>query len=134
MGSLRCFFFFRINDLEYGRGTGSSKKVAKAEAAKKTLEMLIPEIRDKLPSLSAGDMEGDAPDLSFFDGILVEDSRVADLCNRCDQSEAFIMCLNQSETFILYRIAGPVSRLPIRSWSRVSRGTMASGTRTSTRT
>ena len=76
------FSFFKINDLEYGRGTGSSKKVAKAEAAKKTLEMLIPEIRDKLPSLSAGDAEGDAPDLSFFDGILVEDSRVADLCNR----------------------------------------------------
>ena len=85
---MRCFSFYRINDLEYGRGTGSSKKVAKAEAAKKTLEMLIPEIRDKLPSLSAGDMEGDAPDLSFFDGILVEDSRVADLCNRCGQSEA----------------------------------------------
>ena len=62
--------------------------------------MLIPEIRDKLPSLSAGDMEGDAPDLSFFDGILVEDSRVADLCNRCGQSEAIYCVLNQLETFI----------------------------------
>lgn len=60
--------------------------MAKAEAAKKTLEMLIPEIKDKLPSLNAGE-EGDAPDLSFFDGILVEDSRVADLCNRFGQSE-----------------------------------------------
>ena len=95
------FFYFRINDLEYGRGTGSSKKVAKAEAAKKTLEMLIPEIRDKLPSLSAGDAEGDAPDLSFFDGILVEDSRVADLCNRCGQSEPFLLITDQSEPFIL---------------------------------
>ena len=84
---LCCLIYcFRINDLEYGRGTGSSKKVAKAEAAKKTLEMLIPEIKDKLPSLNAGE-EGDAPDLSFFDGILVEDSRVADLCNRFGQSE-----------------------------------------------
>ena len=93
-------FSFRINDLEYGRGTGSSKKVAKAEAAKKTLEMLIPEIRDKLPSLSAGDAEGDAPDLSFFDGILVEDSRVADLCNRCDQTEPLILTIDQSEAFL----------------------------------
>ena len=61
--------------------------MAKAEAARKTLEMLIPEIKDKLPSLNAGETEGDAPDLSFFDGILVEDSRVADLCNRFGQSE-----------------------------------------------
>ena len=72
----------RINTLEYGRGTGSSKKVAKAMAAQKTLEMLIPEIKDKLPSLNTGEAEGDAPDVKFFDNILVEDNRVSDLCNR----------------------------------------------------
>ena len=68
----------------------------------KTLEMLIPEIRDKLPSLSAGDAEGDAPDLSFFDGILVEDSRVADLCNRCGQSETFVFTFDQSVPFLIH--------------------------------
>ena len=34
-----------INKIEYGRGTGSSKKIAKSEAAKRTLEMLIPDIK-----------------------------------------------------------------------------------------
>lgn len=33
-----------INDLEYGKGLGSSKKLAKYDAAAKTLKILIPEI------------------------------------------------------------------------------------------
>ena len=74
-----------INKIEYGRGTGSSKKIAKSEAAKRTLEMLIPDIKvmllnlvkfyfhfsfqDKLPSMGGGEEIGDGPDLSFFDDI-----------------------------------------------------------------
>merc|ERR1719348_1554339 len=60
--------------------------------------MLIPEIKDKLPSLNAGE-EGDAPDLSFFDGILVEDSRVADLCNRTSEPapyQTLVTCLQRN--------------------------------------
>lgn len=34
-----------INDTAYGRGFGSSKKTAKAEAAKATLEIMIPEMK-----------------------------------------------------------------------------------------
>lgn len=34
--------------MQYGTGVGSSKKVAKAEAAKATLEVLIPQMKEKI--------------------------------------------------------------------------------------
>ena len=37
-----------INGIEYGRGVGSSKKEAKSEAARLTLEILIPEFKNNL--------------------------------------------------------------------------------------
>ena len=37
-----------INNIEYGRGVGSSKKEAKSEAARLTLEILIPEFKNNL--------------------------------------------------------------------------------------
>ena len=37
-----------IKEIVYGRGVGSSKKVAKSEAAKKTIEILIPELANQL--------------------------------------------------------------------------------------
>lgn len=37
-----------INDMQYGVGYGTSKKQAKSEAAKATLEILIPEMREKI--------------------------------------------------------------------------------------
>jgi len=89
----------KINDIEYGRGTGSSKKIAKSEAAKHTLEMLIPEIKEKLPNLNSLEGEAEAPDLAFFDGILVEDARVADLCNRTSEPAPYqilVTCLQRN--------------------------------------
>lgn len=93
-----------INKLEYGRGTGSSKKIAKSEAARRTLEMLIPEIKDKLPQSSTGSgpstEEGvEGPDLSFFNDIRVEDPRVADLCNRTSEPAPYqilVTCLQRN--------------------------------------
>ena len=38
----------KINGIEYGRGVGSSKKEAKSEAARKTLEIFIPEFKKYL--------------------------------------------------------------------------------------
>eukprot|EP00092_Neocalanus_flemingeri_P008216 GFUD01008858.1.p1 GENE.GFUD01008858.1~~GFUD01008858.1.p1 ORF type:complete len:1253 (+),score=362.81 GFUD01008858.1:122-3880(+) len=89
----------RINKIEYGRGTGSSKKIAKSEAARRTLEMLIPEIKDKLPCMTGAEAEGDGPDLSFFDDIRVEDPRVADLCNRTSEPAPYqilVTCLQRN--------------------------------------
>jgi len=37
-----------INNMQYGTGYGSSKKQAKAEAAKVTLEILIPQMKEQL--------------------------------------------------------------------------------------
>jgi len=88
-----------INKIEYGRGTGSSKKIAKSEAAKRTLEMLIPDIKDKLPSMGGGEEIGDGPDLSFFDDIRVEDPRVAELCNRTSEPAPYqilVTCLQRN--------------------------------------
>ena len=60
--------------------------------------MLIPELKDKLPNLTTGDTE-DAPDLAFFDGISVEDARVADLCNRTSEPAPYqilVTCLQRN--------------------------------------
>ena len=40
----------RINNMMYGCGCGSSKKTAKMEAAKDTLEILIPQVKGKFKS------------------------------------------------------------------------------------
>ncbi|KAJ8675683.1 hypothetical protein QAD02_011469 [Eretmocerus hayati] len=82
-----------INDMEYGNGFGSSKKQAKACAAKKTLEILIPQMRDKISGESSKDNDSPSSnqviksnkvnsetDLSFFDDISITDPRVADFC------------------------------------------------------
>lgn len=74
-----------INDLKYGTGFGTSKKQAKAEAARETLEILIPEMRDKISSeKSTTNYNGMQAykDLSVFDEIRIEDPRVTEFCNK----------------------------------------------------
>lgn len=74
-----------INNLKYGTGFGTSKKQAKAEAARETLEILIPEMRDKITSeKSTPNNNGMQPykDLSVFDEIRIEDPRVTEFCNK----------------------------------------------------
>ena len=62
--------------------------------------MLIPEIKDKLPAMStSGEADTEAPDLAFFDGITVEDTRVADLCNRTSEPAPYqilVTCLQRN--------------------------------------
>lgn len=71
-----------INDLKYGTGYGSSKKQAKSEAARETLEILIPEMRDKITGVAKEKKINDSTvhDLSVFDEIKIEDPRVAEVC------------------------------------------------------
>ena len=52
-----------INGIEYGRGVGSSKKEAKSEAARLSLEILIPEFKNNLNSKN-GVVIKDSADLS----------------------------------------------------------------------
>lgn len=70
-----------INDLKYGVGYGSSKKQAKAEAARETLEVLIPNMRDKITADKAnGNNKQNAQDFSLFDEIKIEDPRITEYC------------------------------------------------------
>ncbi|XP_004517920.1 microprocessor complex subunit DGCR8 isoform X1 [Ceratitis capitata] len=73
-----------INDLKYGTGYGTSKKQAKSDAARETLEILIPEMKDKITGIK---QDKNAPksnhkDLSVFDDIKIQDPRVAEFCNK----------------------------------------------------
>lgn len=70
-----------INSVPYGVGYGKSKKDAKEEAAKKTIEILIPGIKDLTETSSTKTSQGDySQDLKFFDNIKIDDSRITELC------------------------------------------------------
>ncbi|OXU20294.1 hypothetical protein TSAR_013930 [Trichomalopsis sarcophagae] len=101
-----------INDMEYGSGFGSSKKQAKANAARKTLEILIPQMRDKISgdtttdnsstsssqTIKASKVNSDA-DLSFFDEISINDPRVAEFCAKTTEPlphAILITCLQRN--------------------------------------
>lgn len=75
-----------INNIEYGAGYASSKKVAKQEAAKETLKILMPDLFNKM---SDQDMKHSISDLSFFDNVKVTDSRILDLGNKVGQPSPF---------------------------------------------
>lgn len=70
-----------INGTLHGVGFGKSKKDAKEEAARETLEILIPEIKDIFEANVNKPSHGEASqDLKFFDNIKINDSRVTELC------------------------------------------------------
>lgn len=90
-----------IKDMKYGVGYGTSKKQAKSEAAKATLEILIPEMKSKI---TADTQTGSAQknkdqDLSFFDEIRVEDPRVAEFCAKTTEPAPYdilLTCLQRN--------------------------------------
>lgn len=73
-----------INDMKYGTGFGTSKKQAKGEAARETLEVLIPEMRDKISTdkTASNNPHSLQKDLSVFDEIRIVDPRVDEFCNK----------------------------------------------------
>ncbi|XP_014204775.1 microprocessor complex subunit DGCR8 [Copidosoma floridanum] len=99
-----------INNMEYGSGFGSSKKQAKADAAKNTLEILIPQMKDKISGVVNDDASNSSQvaknselnsdgDLSFFDEISISDPRVADFCAKTTEPlphTILITCLQRN--------------------------------------
>ncbi|CAG5130062.1 unnamed protein product [Candidula unifasciata] len=79
-----------ISNIEYGTGYASSKKVAKQEAAKETLRVLIPDLFKKI---SDQEIKTNISDLSFFDDIKVTDPRVNELGNKVGQPSPFQLLL-----------------------------------------
>uniref|UniRef100_A0A1B0CKG4 DRBM domain-containing protein n=1 Tax=Lutzomyia longipalpis TaxID=7200 RepID=A0A1B0CKG4_LUTLO len=74
-----------INELKYGTGYGTSKKQAKSEAARETLEILIPQMKDKITGEKVASTQASRNsyhDLSVFDEIKIEDPRVAEFVPR----------------------------------------------------
>lgn len=83
-----------INSLKYGTGYGTSKKQAKSEAARETLEILIPEMREKISGVdktpgaavsTTASNNAQSQDLSVFDEIRIEDPRVSEYCSRVSE-------------------------------------------------
>ncbi|CAG9760802.1 unnamed protein product [Ceutorhynchus assimilis] len=91
----------KINAMKYGVGYGTSKKQAKSEAAKLTLEILIPEMKSKIiADTQSGCTKKDKDqDLSFFDEISVEDPRVAEFCAKTTEPapyDVLLTCLTRN--------------------------------------
>jgi len=52
-----------INEINYDQGFGTSKKQAKSEAARETLEILIPQMKDKIKPDNKGRYTANDTDL-----------------------------------------------------------------------
>ncbi|EDV52936.1 microprocessor complex subunit DGCR8 [Drosophila erecta] len=92
-----------VNNLKYGTGYGTSKKQAKSEAARETLEILIPDVKDKITGNNKDQKSGTAKkaqsDLSVFDDIRIEDPRVTEFCNKTTEpspNAILLTCLQRN--------------------------------------
>ncbi|TDG48444.1 hypothetical protein AWZ03_005189 [Drosophila navojoa] len=92
-----------VNNLKYGTGYGTSKKQAKSEAARETLEILIPDVKDKITGNNKDSKTGTAKkpqsDLSVFDDIRIEDPRVTEFCNKTTEpspNAILLTCLQRN--------------------------------------
>ncbi|XP_062122954.1 microprocessor complex subunit DGCR8 [Drosophila sulfurigaster albostrigata] len=92
-----------VNNLKYGTGYGTSKKQAKSEAARETLEILIPDVKDKITGNNKDQKSGIAKktqsDLSVFDDIRIEDPRVTEFCNKTTEpspNAILLTCLQRN--------------------------------------
>ncbi|XP_054280842.1 microprocessor complex subunit DGCR8-like [Macrosteles quadrilineatus] len=88
-----------IDDMQYSVGVGASKKQAKVEAAKAALEVLIPEMKDKIERDGQFGMRSgiaqrsQSNDVSIFDEIRVEDPRVAEFCAKTTEPPPYAILL-----------------------------------------
>lgn len=89
-----------INSVTYGEGFGKSKRDAKEEAARKTIEVLIPKMKDTLTDSNGNKPSGsDSSDLRFFDDIKIEDSRITELCQKAGLQSPYqilVECLKRN--------------------------------------
>ncbi|KAL4083446.1 hypothetical protein QTP88_028762 [Uroleucon formosanum] len=77
-----------LNDVQYGVGLGNSKKQAKLNAAKATLDILIPDIKNKMDSNIKNQC-----DPVIFDQIKVTDPRVTEFCAKTTEPGPYAMLL-----------------------------------------
>lgn len=87
---------------------GTSKKQAKSEAARETLEVLIPEMREKISGIEKNSgsnvntavfNKAQSQDLSVFDEIRIEDPRVPEFCQKTTEPaphQILLTCLQRN--------------------------------------
>ncbi|XP_038217341.1 microprocessor complex subunit DGCR8 [Zerene cesonia] len=75
-----------IGDMRYGVGYGSSKRQAKAAAARASIQILIPEMNEEIAAPNSNE-----PDFSFFDYVSVEDPHI-------NKKKLYIRCSTVTET------------------------------------
>ncbi|XP_014667207.1 PREDICTED: microprocessor complex subunit DGCR8-like [Priapulus caudatus] len=85
----------QIDDVNYGTGFGSSKKTAKIDAARVTLEILIPDMKELFieEGNSGANSYPTKADLSYFDEVRVVDPRVNELCTKAGQVGPYLILL-----------------------------------------
>jgi len=82
----------QINGVSYAVGYGSSKKQAKAAAAKATLELMIPEMKEELNgSKDAQKLESDHS--QFFDQVQLDDHRITQMCANVSEPSPYALLL-----------------------------------------
>lgn len=89
-----------INGQAYGIGYGKSKKDAKEEAARRTIEILIPGIKDLTEGGGDKRTSADASqDLKFFNNIKIDDSKVTELLTKAGLQSPYqilVECLKRN--------------------------------------
>lgn len=100
-----------VNNLKYGTGYGTSKKQAKSEAARETLEILIPDVKDKITGNNKDSKTGTAKkpqsDLSvraYCQNSTYIQLRAISLCHR--SSMTFALRIHASPSFAI-RLQSP---------------------------
>lgn len=90
-----------IGNIPYGVGFGKSKKDAKEDAARKTIEILIPGFKSTWKETSAnksGETDS-AQDLKFFDNIKIDDNRITELSVKAGRQSPYqilVECLKRN--------------------------------------
>ncbi|CAH0388010.1 unnamed protein product [Bemisia tabaci] len=89
----------KINGMQYGTGMGASKKFAKTEAAKNTLQVFFPQMKDKIEDKKSEKTEEESHNISVFDEVKVTDPRVAEFCAKTTElspHDILLTCLQRN--------------------------------------
>ncbi|XP_050422563.1 microprocessor complex subunit DGCR8-like [Adelges cooleyi] len=86
-----------LDGMQYGVGIGSSKKQAKLDAARATLEILLPSVKDRIQMNkrhAMSERQGSSNNFSgasLFDDLNIKDSRISEFCAQAAETMPYDM-------------------------------------------